>query len=304
PGLQAERAYWLDARWEDAPAIPVDIVAGRHTNTEGTARTLSVSITPEETRLLLQEVPGAYHTQINDALLAALALSFARWTGERRLLLQLEGHGREELFEDVDLSRSVGWFTMRFPVLLSLRAPGGRSELPGPGEALLAVKEQLREIPGHGIGYGVLRYLSEDQEAIERLRAFPGPQVSFNYFGRQEAAASEDACLTPEEAPWGAARDPEGERSFVLEINAQVLADRLTLDWTYSEQIHRHKTIERVARMYIEAIRAIIAHCQEPGAGGYTPADFPLVELDEQQLSELEQLLQKHDASGGRTAWD
>ena len=127
---------------------------------------MSVSLSAEETRALLQEVPEAYHTQINDVLLTALVQAFSRWTGARSLLVDLEGHGREEIFEDVDLSRTVGWFTTIFPVLLE---SGGGFH---PGNALKSVKEQLRRIPNRGIGYGLLRYLSRDAD-ISREAAEP-----------------------------------------------------------------------------------------------------------------------------------
>jgi NRPS condensation-like uncharacterized protein len=116
--LQQELGYWLAASRTRAYRLPVDYPEG--TNTEASARTVSVSLTAEETKALLQEVPKAYRTQINDVLLTALVQAFSRWTGAQSLLLDLEGHGREEIFEDVDLSRTVGWFTTIFPVLLDL----------------------------------------------------------------------------------------------------------------------------------------------------------------------------------------
>ncbi|HLJ33761.1 MAG TPA: amino acid adenylation domain-containing protein, partial [Ktedonobacteraceae bacterium] len=235
--LQAECAYWQDVCRKDIPAIPVDFPVEEGSNTEGLARIVEVSLTPEETRALLQEVPEVYRTHINDVLLTALVQSFARWTGEPRLLLQLEGHGREELFEDVDLTRSVGWFTVRFPVLLSLDTAGGKGYLSEPGEALVAVKEQLRRIPNHGIGYGVLRYYSQDKEAVADLQAFPSPQVSFNYFGRVDAGAEVSTLFEAEQNSFGRARSPRGERGYWLEINGQVVAGRLTLEWAYSERI-------------------------------------------------------------------
>lgn len=298
--LQNERAYWLDSCWDHLPAIPVDFSPDAESNREEFARTVEVSLTPEETQLLLHEVPGIYHTQMNDVLLTALVQSFELWTGESHLLLTLEGHGREDIFEDVDLSRSVGWFTTRFPVLLSLDTPEGRSYQPDLGEDLVAIKEQLRRIPHHGIGYGVLRYLNEDKEAIAILQAQPSPQVSFNYFGRQDTDTHEQALFEIEQNLWGRARSLRGERSYWLEINGQVIADRLTLAWTYSERIHHHATIERLASDYLEALRAIIAHCQSATSGSYTPSDFPLAMLDEQKLGALAKLLQQSQREESR----
>src|SRR5262249_12293204 len=153
--LAAERSYWLEQPWTRVSPLPVDCAEGD--NSVASSRTVVVSLSVEETQALLQQVPEAYRTQINDVLLTAVAQAFAEWTGARTLLVNLEGHGREEILENTDLSRTVGWFTTIFPVLLDL---AGTSH---PGEALKTIKEQLRRIPNRGIGYGLLRYLREDR---------------------------------------------------------------------------------------------------------------------------------------------
>src|SRR5207253_6003988 len=115
---------------------------------------VGVALDAEETRALIQDVPRAYRTGINDVLLAALARAVTAWTGGTRVLVDLEGHGREELFPDVDVSRTAGWFTTVHPVLLDLSGADGEAG------ALKAVKEQLRAVPHRGIGYGALRWLA------------------------------------------------------------------------------------------------------------------------------------------------
>ena len=158
--------------------LALDAVDGD--NTVGSARTVTVSLDVEETRALLQDVPRAYRTQINEVLLTALVRAYERRTGIPRVWLDLEGHGREDIVSGVDLSRTVGWFTSIFPVRLEL--DGGC----GPGEALKSVKEQLRGIPQRGVGYGLLRYLSGDPEMTAAARGVPGPEMSFNYLGQFE----------------------------------------------------------------------------------------------------------------------
>jgi hypothetical protein len=148
------------------------------------ADTVTVLLSADETRALLQDVPKVYHTQINDVLLTALMQTFAWWTGARSLLISLESHGREEIFEAIDLSRTVGWFTSLFPVLLRLQ---GDSQLE---EALIGIKEILRRIPHRGIGYGLLRYLSDDPEIARQVRSLPKPDVRFNYLGRFDQVLS------------------------------------------------------------------------------------------------------------------
>src|SRR6185369_7173703 len=162
----------------DIRPLPVVRTNGaRLVNTENTvasARQLVAELDEETTRALLQDVPAAYHTQINDALLTALAQAFAGWTREPRLLLDLEGHGREEV-DGADLSRTVGWLTAIYPVVLELE----RRDRP-PGDALKSIKEQLRAVPRKGLGYGLLRYLGDEATAAA-LAALPAPQVAFNY---------------------------------------------------------------------------------------------------------------------------
>jgi amino acid adenylation domain-containing protein/non-ribosomal peptide synthase protein (TIGR01720 family) len=277
--LRWELNYWLAAPRAQVGRLPVDYPEGA--NTVALARTVSESLSTTETYALLREVPRAYQTQMNDVLLTALVQAFARWTGESTLLIDLEGHGREEIVEDVDLSRTVGWFTSIFPILLQLE------HADTPAEALKSVKEQLRRIPRRGIGYGVLRYLSQDPEVAEKLRALSQAEVCFNYLGRVDQVVSGPVFWGPVRETSGPHRSAGGRRRYLLEVSSRLAGGQLQLDWTYSECIHRRDTIERLAQGFIEALHTLIVHCQFPRAGGYTPSDFPQMRLDQQELDEL-----------------
>jgi amino acid adenylation domain-containing protein/non-ribosomal peptide synthase protein (TIGR01720 family) len=277
--LRQELTHWLAVSHAPIHRLPVDYPGGA--NTVAWARTVSVSLSTKETDALLQEVPRAYQTQINEALLAALVQAFARWTEGHTLLIDLEGHGRQEIMEGVDLSRTVGWFTTLFPVCLQL------SPTATPAEALKSVKEQLRRIPKQGIGYGVLRYLSWDTEVTEKLRALPQAEVCFNYLGQDHEVVSGPVFFGPVREASGPQRSPWGSRRYLLEINARLARGQLRLDWTYSECIHRRDTIERLAQHFIEALHTLIVHCQSPGAWAFTPSDFPKMKLSQQELDEL-----------------
>jgi amino acid adenylation domain-containing protein/non-ribosomal peptide synthase protein (TIGR01720 family) len=269
--LQEEEApFW---RTMSGSPIPVDFRRGP--NIAASVRTVSRSLTEVDTRALLQDVPKAYQTQINDALLTALAQCYFEWTGERALLIDLEGHGREPLFDDIDLSRTVGWFTTMFPVRLEL-------ESDEPGDALKAVKEQLRRIPHHGIGYGLLR---------DSLPTNPQPDIAFNYLGQFEQ--SKGMALARES--FGATSDPREPRSHLLEINSSVVSGCFQLDLYYSENFHGGSTIELVADHYLHALHDLIAHCQAPDAMGFTPSDFSKARLSQKQLDKL-----LNRVSGGR----
>ncbi|MGH7825280.1 MAG: amino acid adenylation domain-containing protein [Candidatus Binatia bacterium] len=187
--LQKELDYWLARPWTRFSPLPVDFPEGRSRNTVASARRVSVCLSVEETRTLLQEVPEIHHAQINDVLLTALVRAFSRWTGSPSLLVDLEAHGREEIYEEVDLSRTMGWFTTIFPVLLSLEEPCH------PGEALKSIREQLGRIPNRGIGYGSLRFLSRDAAVAAMLKRLPQPEVSFNYLGQFDQVFTETSLF-------------------------------------------------------------------------------------------------------------
>ena len=278
PALQ-ELSFWLQ-RPVQPFELPLDHERGE--NIVSSARDIEVALTPEETRALLQDVPTAYGTQINDALLAALARTLVKWTGNTSLLFELEGHGREDLFEGIDLSRTVGWFTTIFPVCLSIKLAAR------PTETLKSVKEQLRRIPGRGIGYGVLRYLSDDPSVRQRLRDLPQSQLSFNYFGQFGARprASADAGETTSESI-GSARGPSDQRHYLLEINGRVEHGALRVTWTYSENRHRRETILRVAEDFVSELRKLVADCHAVEVREYAPSDFADLEINQDELDQL-----------------
>ena len=270
-------SYWLEPSQAAAP-LPLDRPQGR--NLLGSERIVSSQLGASLTRELLQEAGKAYRNEINELLLTALAQTLCRWTGGRSLLLRLEGHGREDLFEDVDLSRTVGWFTSEYPVLLDL--PPSAS----PGEALMTIKERLRGVPERGIGYGMLRYLG-DPEASSRLQALPQPAIAFNYLGQFDQALPSDSAFSFNPEIGGMEPSPQGERDLVLEVNGLVRSGRLEVHWTYSSRLHREETIRRLADDYLRDLTRLVEHCLAPGAGGYAPSDFPLAELSRKQLDRL-----------------
>ncbi|MGY3450250.1 amino acid adenylation domain-containing protein [Bradyrhizobium sp. USDA 4353] len=268
---QRELSYWQSKRWESAPRLPRDHADGA--NTAGEVQLVKVALDAAETQALLQEVPEVYHTQINDVLLTALVQAFAGLTDEPRLLVGLEGHGREELFGDVDVSRTVGWFTSLFPVLLDV---DGTSD---PGAALKRVKEQLRAVPQRGVGYGVLRYLvGVDIPA-------PDVEVSFNYLGQLDGAAGGQRFgFAPEDV--GRDQHASNRRAHLIDVSAHVGKAGLELRWFYGGALFEPATIKRIAQRHVAALRELIAHCRT-SAGGLTPSDVPLAQLDQATLDRV-----------------
>ncbi len=272
PAALAEAGYWRGVASGPAPALPRDL---HGENPEGGGRIVTVELTAEETRALLVEVPPVYRTQANDVLLAALARALGGWTGADEVRVDVEGHGREPLFADVDLSRTTGWFTSIFPVRLDARPALDA------GELLVAAKERLRAVPRRGIGYGILRYLAGAAGvAVD-------PDVSFNYQGQLDASFGADALFRPAAEAPGATRHPGARRRYLLDVVAAVVDGRLRVRWHYGAAVHRPATVEALAERYAAALRAIVAHCRLPGAGGRTPSDFPLAGLDAAALGGL-----------------
>jgi non-ribosomal peptide synthase protein (TIGR01720 family) len=276
-----ELDYWLDQKRLKLNRLPVDFADGRNANTEASARSFQVALSQEETGSLLHDVPKVYRTQINDVLAAALVQSFARWTGEQFVLVDFEGHGRDLEIENVDVTRTVGWFTTLYPVLLELEAGAH------PGQALKHIKEELRNLPGRGAGYGLLRYMHEDATLKKRLREMPQAEVSFLYLGQMDQALPASSPFATASESTGLTSSPERSRSHLLSINGFVMGGELRLVWTYSENVHRPETIERLAQWYLESLRGLINYCLNSEAGGFTPSDFPDAELNQEDLDEL-----------------
>jgi non-ribosomal peptide synthase protein (TIGR01720 family) len=278
--LQQELSYWRAALHNPVSRLPVDNPKGA--NSMASTQRVSGLIGHEETQALLKDIPSAYQTQITDILLTALVRAFARWTGTPSLLIDLESHGREEdIVEGIDLSRTVGWFAARFPVLLQLK-PGAPLI-----DTLKMVKEQLRGIPHRGIGYGLLRYLSQNSDTTELLKGLPQAEVCFNYIGHLDQVLPDSALFSLALESSGPSRSRRGNRHYLLEINSYIAAGQLHVDWRYSELMHRRTTIEELARGFLEDLRTLRTHCQTPGLSGYTPSDFPSMRLSQQELDEL-----------------
>jgi len=199
----------------------------------------------------------------------------------------LEGHGREEIFTGVDVSRTVGWFTTIYPVYVELE---GKS----PAEDLKRTKDQLREIPWHGLGYGVLRYLS--QEGKKRLAHLPPADILFNYLGQFDQVLQDNGWQHAAEA-MGAPRSRLGDRTHILEITSHVVQGCLHTDWHYSRNLHRESTIRQLAADYQTELQILIDHCRsaEPT---HTPSDFPLARLSQNQLEQIESRRKRISSAG------
>jgi non-ribosomal peptide synthase protein (TIGR01720 family) len=279
PDLRAELPYWLDGLKRPVCPLPVDRPGGSACN--ASAQNASSELTADETHRLLTEVPTAYRAGINDVLLTALARAVANWTRSRTVLVDLEGHGREELFGDVDVSRTVGWFTSVFPVMLDLGPD------PRPSAQVRAVREQLNRVPRRGLGYGLLRYVCREETVRQGMSDLPSAEVGFNYLGQFERVWAEGSAIKPAEEAVGPTQSPRMRLAYRFEVNAWVTGGRFHAEWTYSGDLYCRGTVERLADDFAASLRVLVEHARTPAAADWVPADFPDANLSQGELDRL-----------------
>jgi non-ribosomal peptide synthase protein (TIGR01720 family) len=267
-------AFWQRSVSPPGPPVPVELSGGE--NTEASACTVTVRLSAAETSDLLHRTSFAYNTQINDLLVAAVARMVAAWTHDRVISLQLEGHGREDIFEGVDLSRTVGWFTTIYPVRLELESLEA-------GPLIRSIKELLRATPRRGLSYGVLRYLGGAGELRETEEA----QVLFNYLGQFDQVVAGSRLFEFAQESTGPWHSPMNRRRFLIEINCVVMRGCLELALTGSTNRHHPATLEQLAASLQSHLRELVAHCTAAKDRGATPSDFPLARLDQAGLDRV-----------------
>ncbi|MCE8024896.1 non-ribosomal peptide synthase/polyketide synthase [Billgrantia aerodenitrificans] len=271
--MAEQRPYWEGLVKAPEPSLPARNPQG--SNTVADTASLAGSLSIDATTQLLGPVHKAYRTQVDDLLLTALSSALCQWAGRDSVLIELEGHGREDLFDGIDLSRSVGWFTSLYPVRLT---PGSTE----PGSSLKAIKEQLRQVPDKGLGYGVLRYLKEEPALVGGAY----PQVTFNYLGQFDRSLQGDGAWRLAKESAGQPRAAQSERRTWIEVVAWVQEGQLRFHWHYSREIHSEAEIHALRASFQVQLEALIEHCTG-GAQGATPSDFPLAGLSQKQLDDL-----------------
>ncbi|WP_405491772.1 amino acid adenylation domain-containing protein [Nocardia sp. NBC_00511] len=289
----AERAAEIPL-WQRMLATPQPQLGSRALDpaidTVATQVRLHTEIDAETSSAALELVTDRFHCGPDEVLLTALALAVKKWRGNRHTLLTVEGHGREEsILPGADISRTIGWFTSIYPVALTLDGIDLADALRGgaaAGLALKSVKEQLRAIPDKGVGFGMLRYL----DAGQPLARTAAPQLSFNYLGRTGTGAETSGG---DEAPWFPARFAATQHDrapleAVVDINAFQTDTGLELTWAYASRVLTATQVGELARLWGEALTALVAHARPLGAGGHTPSDFPLVAVTQPQIDRWE----------------
>ncbi|MFG2937480.1 amino acid adenylation domain-containing protein [Streptomyces sp. NPDC048282] len=296
------------AKWVELVGTTGEPLIGRRAldpavDTVASLRRCSWSVPVGESAVLVGEVPRVFHCGLHEVLLATLAGAVAGWrpgfgAEAGGFLVEVEGHGREPLSEGMDLSRTVGWFTAAYPVRLDASGvdlTGATEGGAAAGALVKRVKEQVQAVPGDGLGHGLLRHLNPETAPV--LAALPVPQVGFNYLGRFAAAGGAGASSVE---PWqsagdtavGGAADPGMPVPHALDVGA-VVADtasgpELTLTLSWPAALLDETDVEELGRAWLGLLNGLAAHTADPSAGGHTPSDFSLLDLDQDEVDDLE----------------
>ncbi|WCT58035.1 amino acid adenylation domain-containing protein [Paenibacillus kyungheensis] len=265
--------YWKGFASHPVDSLPVDrSVTGR---CEARMQSKTLNFPEPFTELLLTTAHRAYHTETNDLLLAALGLTIHEWAGLEHIWIQLEGHGRESIMPEININRTVGWFTSLFPVLLSSHSPSGNLS-----DIIKSVKESIRGIPDKGLSYGMLRYLT-DQNLPEIE-----PEICFNYLGQFDQRQSSDVLILSE-LPIGRVVSPNIECPFKIDINGIVKDGQLILTFRFDREEFLESTIQRFISTYERHLNCLVSHCVDKPDLDFTPSDFSAAGLDMEDLDDV-----------------
>ncbi|CQR58132.1 non-ribosomal peptide synthetase [Paenibacillus riograndensis] len=280
PKLLQELAYWTDVNRIAVPALPKDSEAGNG-KIKDRYQTKTV-LSEKETTNLLRHAGDAYQTETLDLLLAALGAAIKGWANVDRVRINMEGHGREALIQDLDITRTVGWFTSTYPLVLEL---ANSHELP---LHIMTTKETIRQTPNKGMGYQVLKYLTSPE-----LRAAVDfnvmPEISFNYlgqFGNEASYGTFEICNTFMEST----ESPESHRPYAIDINAMIVGNRVEIRVDYNPGQFNEATMSRFAELLLNSLKLIISHCTREERIQRSPSDLTYKKLTFEELDDLNRL--------------
>ncbi|MCK4258363.1 MAG: amino acid adenylation domain-containing protein [Halanaerobiales bacterium] len=277
-----ELVYWKEIQANEFVSLPRDCQIDQEMRKGKNYDSANITLSKDQTNQLLKEVNWAYNTEINDILLSALGMTINKWAGLEKILITLEGHGREEIIEDMDISRTVGWFTSKFPVLLDM------SKIEEFSYSIKSVKEILRRIPNKGIGYGILKYLTPDEKKVG-LQFNIQPEISFNYLGEFDQTVND--LFTFSNISMGNLVSPERERKTSLNINGMIVEEKLTISFTYNKYEYEKESIEKLIDCYKSNLLKIVEHCIGKDEKEVTPSDLGDNEVSIEELDEIKDIL-------------
>jgi non-ribosomal peptide synthase protein (TIGR01720 family) len=266
-----QRAYWQGVERQLQSLRAKDSL--RDVAGPGISRVASFTLTAAYTNRLLTTARVPFNTELNDLLLAALVLAMEQETGDDTLALMLEGHGRELILPELNISRTVGWFSCEYPVILQAR-----------GDLALhikTIKETLRRVPDKGIGYGILKYVSGDN-VISGLQ----PSLRFNFFG-EARIDSDDLRITIDPLVVANTESPRMHRQYAVEVKGAIQDGQLSITIDVATGVQLATSADDLATAYEHALITIIDYCTSREGAQLTPADLTYKELSFEDLDTL-----------------
>ncbi|MDC0601778.1 condensation domain-containing protein [Aliiglaciecola sp.] len=281
--LNSQCDFWQQQVKPLLSTLPLDFQAPIDANTHGNQQTQSFEFDSLASNEKLQAFCNKAHTDVQTVLLVSLSFVLCEFCKSKDIRIAIEGHGREALFDNVDLSHTVGWFTSVYPLLFESHPEDLKTHF-------TQTQLLLDALPQSGIGYGILREIKREPS----LQLHSSSEVVFNYLGKQlSSAKKEPVSVTQIDANVGYARSNQAERAFILDINVRFIDGVLTMDWTYSTRLHKQQTIESLAKRQLACIQQIIELDIQPSVS----TQFDLADLDSDEMSKISDLLSGLDDS-------
>lgn len=275
PEIAAEIEYWKNVCKQEIPDMPQDEIPA---STKGikSLQSGSFTINKEITEVLQTKIHGVYNTEINDVLLTGLGMAIQETFGVGKSVIKMEGHGREEIIENIDVSRTVGWFTTVHPFILDVSTENAT-------ENLVRVKEALRKVPNKGIGYGILRYLTD--ESLEEIT----PSIVFNYLGDfgDNAGNSDTSIFDYTSEYFGRFSDPENKDNMNLDVTGILVSGELSMTIKHSKSLYSAATIDKLTKAYEKNLITLIKQLSLEDKSFITPSDLTFKGLTTSELSKL-----------------
>lgn len=267
--------FWNDQKIKQGDNIKIN--EKNIINTQKNADYIDSILVQDYTLKLIKEIPNKYNTDISEFLLTALVRANSNWRGERKLSVTLESHGRENISDKIDLSRTVGWFTSLYPIVLDLQ------DSINPIDSLKLIKEQLRKIPQNGISYGILKYYNKNININDLPHL---SEISFNYLGQFILDSDAKSRFKINEECKGIERASLNKRSFQLDFIASIIKSELHIKIIYNQNIWSNNEMNNFVNIFMNELKLLI-DISLSDSGGYTPSDFSNVELEDQDLDNI-----------------
>ena len=272
--LKEEIPYWKQIETNIKHTIKIE--NKEHCTAISNSKCQQIKLSKEITALLLTTTHEAYKTEINDILMAALGTAFADVFGVKQLPVMMEGHGREPLFKNIDVSRTVGWFTCTYPVILDLADTNTPVIVP-------LIKEKLRKVPNKGIGYGIIKYLSNIGDEVNSTGL--KPQVLFNYLGQFDEV--EDSPLGNVFPFEGKTRSDKQKQIFDFDFSAIVSEGALQVSVSYLPERISEKVVSSLMQTFKKSLEEIVDYCNRSDEQHLTPSDLTIKGLSLNELKEI-----------------